>query len=122
MLENNFYYTDLFQISDDSVQAEIRWNEQHPIFDGHFPGQPIVPGVCMVQIIRELVEKKIGASVRIVAGDNLKFLKFIDPRFQTNVGVSITIKTTDLGLSVKGSLFETDNVLFKFEGLFERLS
>ena len=35
-----------------SLESEV-WVEidpTHPIFEGHFPDQPVLPGVCMVQI------------------------------------------------------------------------
>ena len=36
--------------------CRITLNPAHPIFAGHFPGNPITPGVCMLQIIKELTE------------------------------------------------------------------
>ena len=38
------------------VKATISINKKHRILEGHFPGLPVVPGVCMLQIVRELME------------------------------------------------------------------
>ena len=42
--------------SDSKYTFTILVNEKHDVFKGHFPGNPIMPGVCMIQIIKELSE------------------------------------------------------------------
>ena len=37
------------------LSAMIRLNPSHEIFKGHFPGNPILPGVCVVQILKEIL-------------------------------------------------------------------
>ena len=52
---------DFFEISDinnaenGSIEALIKINKDHAIFNGHFPEFPIVPGVCMIQMVKEIV-------------------------------------------------------------------
>ena len=36
--------------------STIRLNPHHEIFIGHFPDHPITAGVCMMQIVKELME------------------------------------------------------------------
>lgn len=42
---------------DNSHTVTIQLNTSHPIYRGHFPEQPVVPGVCTLQIIKECVSK-----------------------------------------------------------------
>ena len=35
----------------------IELNPQHFIYKAHFPGEPITPGVCIMQIAKELLEE-----------------------------------------------------------------
>ena len=37
--------------------ATVLINENHVIFKGHFPDNPIMPGVCMMQIIKAFPTK-----------------------------------------------------------------
>ena len=57
MLNDNLYRTDSFSYQEEKIEAEISIDVHHKIFEGHFPGQPVLPGVCMIQIVKELVEK-----------------------------------------------------------------
>jgi 3-hydroxyacyl-[acyl-carrier-protein] dehydratase len=48
--------------SDDRIQ--IQMNAGHPIYQAHFPGNPITPGVLTMQMIRECAGRKIGQNLR----------------------------------------------------------
>ena len=57
MLLNNFFELNNLIVSDDRTNAAAKatLNPKHPIFDGHFPESPVVPGVCMIQMIKEIL-------------------------------------------------------------------
>jgi 3-hydroxymyristoyl/3-hydroxydecanoyl-(acyl carrier protein) dehydratase len=66
MLLNSFYTLEAApETTPTRVQATIRLNPDHAIFAGHFPGQPVVPGVCMLQIIKELLVPQAHAVVDV---------------------------------------------------------
>ena len=53
MLLENFYKIIHIKEREDGKQAiEIELNPGHVLYQGHFPGQPVVPGVCTLQIIK----------------------------------------------------------------------
>ena len=49
------------------------------IYQAHFPGNPITPGACIIQIAQELYEQLCGHSVEILEVKNAKFLKTMTP-------------------------------------------
>ena len=62
MKTNQPFLNDLYTLKDvqeDSVNKQIKiqitLNPAHEIFKGHFPGNPVMPGVCTVQIVKELL-------------------------------------------------------------------
>jgi len=58
MLLHDFYkIISLEKTAESKYLAMILINEEHEVFQGHFPGNPIMPGVCMMQIIKELTEQ-----------------------------------------------------------------
>ena len=78
-------------IQADASGAMLRLLPDSPVYQGHFPGYPITPGVCLVQIALELIEEmadqvghdggkdRAGRSVRLVAAKNIKFVAPVFP-------------------------------------------
>lgn len=79
ILNNDFYYITDILYSGTLPNYRIRLNPQHHIFKAHFPGNPIVPGVCQVKIISELIEKYLGRRVVLSGIKNIKYLSVIIP-------------------------------------------
>ena len=55
MLQGNFFTINHIHQDENSVKASIELNPVHPIFEGHFPQTPVVPGVCMMQMVKEVL-------------------------------------------------------------------
>lgn len=46
-----------------SAVAEVEFLPENPVYKGHFPGMPITPGVLLLTVAREIVEKVLRISV-----------------------------------------------------------
>jgi 3-hydroxyacyl-[acyl-carrier-protein] dehydratase len=122
MLLDNFYTVTEKEFSAGTGSATIAIDKAHAIFGGHFPGQPVVPGVCMMQIVRELAEQFVSKKLRITEGDNLKFLSVINPEEHRAIQVSINWKEAeDTSLHVNATLFAGVTVFFKFKGTLQAI-
>ena len=87
MLQGILYGT----IAVDADGATVRLLPESPVYQGHFPGYPITPGVCLVEIALELMaemadqvghdERKAGhdGKVRLMGAKNIKFTSPIIP-------------------------------------------
>jgi len=75
--------------------GDIELDPNHPLFEGHFPGNPILPGVCTVQIIRELLEQSIQKSLRMTKAGNIKYLGFVNPVIMPLLTFQLQIKPSD---------------------------
>lgn len=62
-----------------SATFELRLDPECFIYKAHFPGQPITPGVCIVQTAKELLEEMTGKALDIVFAKNVKFLSVVTP-------------------------------------------
>lgn len=61
------------------ISADYTVNAGLACFDGHFPGQPIMPAAAQLQMVDELISSKDTWGCRIHKGTNFKFLQHIIP-------------------------------------------
>lgn len=67
------------EVTDVDHSYTIKLNAEHFIYAAHFPGEPITPGVCIMQIAHELLELHLGKQLDIDVVKNVKFLRIITP-------------------------------------------
>lgn len=91
MLLNNFFFIENLEYADEVVQASLRLEKDHAIFNGHFPNLPVVPGVCMMQMVKEIMESLEGKQLMIREAPNIKFLSVLNPKENCLVDSSISI-------------------------------
>ena len=118
MLHKDLFTFSGLQTKDGTIKTDILLNESHPIFKGHFPGQPILPGVCMLQIIKEIAESATRKKIQLVKAGNLKFLSFIDPYQNKHIQLEMKIIDDLERIKVDAQLFDKGTVVFKFNGVF----
>ena len=63
----------------DGWSATIRFPPDFLGFQGHFPGLPVVPGVCLVDAVARLCARRAGGPVRIATLENVKFFQPVGP-------------------------------------------
>ena len=115
---------DLFRIENITceagvITATLTINKDSEILKGHFPGHPVVPGACMLQVVKESLESALQISARLKKAANLKFMNMIDPANTPIVQLDITYKfAEDSTISATAKLSNAETVYFKFQGSF----
>ena len=99
--------------TDGLIKAELSINADSTIFKGHFPDQPVIPGACMLQIVKEVLESALGHTLLIRKAGNLKFIGMIDPLVTCSVQLEIAYKFVEDGIGATGKLSDGDRVCFK---------
>lgn len=78
-LDNLYSIVSQTAIDDQSVRYRVRLHPESVIFGAHFPGEPIMPGACIVQMVQELAAVWLQSELELVKVSNLKFLSVISP-------------------------------------------
>lgn len=113
-----FTFTDL-QIEGNTIKADITLDPLHPIFEGHFPDNPILPGVCMVQMVKAAVRAHTHKKLRLAQGQDLKFLSVLSPLEATTIQLEFELKSdTENRSRVIARLLNNNEAFFKFKGVF----
>ena len=67
------------ECTEKGVKYWLSLNNTHFIYKAHFPGQPITPGVCVIQICLEIASDYLNRSLEIDRVNNVKFLSVMSP-------------------------------------------
>jgi 3-hydroxyacyl-[acyl-carrier-protein] dehydratase len=118
MLLDNFYFIRSYEPTDYSLKALLEFDGTHSIFKGHFPAVPVVPGVCMMQIVKELFEKHSGKTVQLTKVPLMKFLSLINPLVTPTIQIDLLYSIIDdKSFQITASLLNENVVYFKFKGV-----
>jgi 3-hydroxyacyl-[acyl-carrier-protein] dehydratase len=87
---------DFFKITSSTQTATgmdytIALNPEHFIYRAHFPENPITPGVCIIQIIKELAEEILKQRLFLKEVINTKFLNVINPLENNEIMISVSV-------------------------------
>lgn len=123
MLQDNLYQLLSFSLSEpgDRITANVRLNKEHPVFQGHFPGNPILPGVCTIQIIKELVDRGKDAKFMLTKAGNVKYLGFVNPVANPEVLFDLVLKLSETGvIACHATVSAGGTTTCSFKGEFTR--
>lgn len=115
MLKNHFYtLTSPVPKNESNFRTLIVLNKDHDIFKGHFPELPVVPGVCMMGIIKELLEQNTGQMHQLKSAANIKFMALINPNEHREVEVEIKhVHNEDGTYTLDGIIYAGNRPYFK---------
>lgn len=77
------------RISGDEVVLDIGVASDHPAFDGHFPGQPILPGVVQIDWAVRLAADYLATGCRVATDFQVKFRRVIRPGDGINLKLKV---------------------------------
>jgi len=119
LLDKTFYRVKEQTTEDTKLRAVLQIHPENEIFKGHFPDIPIVPGVCMLQIVRELTEKKLEKILAISEVSNMKFISAFNPLEHNSAVMEISHVQMGEGYKVMASLTDGPTVFFKLNAIFK---
>ena len=105
-LRNNLYTIESRAAEGPETRFCIRLNPECFIYKAHFPGYPITPGVCIVQMAAELLSEASGVDGRISGVRNAKFLAPVQPGGGTMQATVSNIKVSSSGVTTAQVRFE----------------
>ncbi len=114
MLLKEFYRVINTSADDNTINVSITINPDHKIFKGHFPDQPVVPGVVQLQIIKELLEDFFSNPLMLTKVTQIKYLVPVIPDEEVVIEVKISIKDQE------GDLIKVDAIIGNKETIYTK--
>lgn len=122
MLIEGLYSILAFEKIENTLSATVKLNKEHEVFKGHFPGNPVMPGVCMIQMIKELTEKELNKELFLSVASNVKFMAIINPEENDTIDLNLTIIEVDECIKVKTTVSFKETLALKLNGTFKILA
>jgi len=121
-LLNDFYSILNSEAQESGISVLVKINREHSIFKGHFPNHPVTPGVCTMQIIKELSENHLGKNLLLKTARNVKFMAIINPEENEDVRFDLSFENQESNeISIKATVSIEGNPALKFGGSYKEI-
>lgn len=106
------YYTieNVSKLEDGAVRFDISLNADCPVYEGHFPGEPVSPGVCNIQMIKECAEQVAGKSLLLNNLQQCRLTTLVTPIQHPQVEVTILLEEKGDGYKLKATVGKGEDV------------
>ncbi len=119
MLKDTLFKITSSEHRENVIHVNLEVNKDSEIFEGHFPGHPVLPGACMLQILKEVLEGELNIRFRLKRADHIKFLSLIVPENNSIIQLNLSYSSEDnKDVYVTASLTAQKQICFKFRGTF----
>jgi 3-hydroxyacyl-[acyl-carrier-protein] dehydratase len=89
------------------LHAQQTFRAENPIFEGHFPGHPVVPGVLTIEALAQSAALLVNLSLQKTAAETLFLFMGIDAaRFRHSIGPDEKIDLKVKQLKRRGDVYQ----------------
>lgn len=124
MLEKDGFYSvnTVTRQGEGKYHVSLVLNKDHVIFKGHFPGNPVTPGACMLQVVKELTQDILGMKLMMTSVANVKFMALINPEKNPELLLELEIDAAEEGhIRVKNTTLFEDVTALKMSNTYKRI-
>jgi 3-hydroxyacyl-[acyl-carrier-protein] dehydratase len=79
-----------------SLSSTVHVDPADPVFAGHYPGFPVLPGMYLVEYVHEAVSAACASRTTLLAMDRARFLKPVRPGDELRIEAALTLDGTQL--------------------------
>ena len=106
------YYTieNVLKQENGAVRFDINLNADCPVYEGHFPEEPVSPGVCNIQMIKECAEQVAGKSLLLNNLQQCRLTTLVTPIQHPQVEVTILLEEKGDAYKLKATIGKGEDV------------
>ena len=79
LLLDKIFHIRSMEVNENKASVIGVLNADNVIFSAHFPGHPVLPGVCQIRIVTEVLEVMLDRKLSLTEARNLKYINIITP-------------------------------------------
>lgn len=116
---NDDFYRILAQTKETgTAQFRVRIDANHSIFTGHFPDNPVTPGVVQMEMIKELAGIAVGKVLELVSMGNCKFLAILNPNTDPEIEIVLHLSEDEKDLKVTALIQNERTTFLKMNAVY----
>ena len=101
----------------DTMSLHVGFLPECDIFRGHFPGRPVCPGACNLQLIKDVAQRLTGHKLLVSAIRQCRFTALATPEACPEVDVQVDIiGRTETGYSITARISDERQSYVEFKG------
>ncbi len=104
MLLNKYFTIHSVERRDEDTIFHVTLNPNHEIYRGHFQGNPISPGVCTVEMVKECAQQITEAPLSFANIKNCRFISLLTPASESELLVHVNLTESEEGYAIKANV------------------
>jgi len=118
---NGFYHIESQTIEGDETIFYFTLLPDFCAYKGHFPGNPVAPGVCSIQMIKACAERMTGKQLFLGYIAQCRFSAILTPETMPQLRLHMNLSETDDLIHVKAIVCNNSKAYIEFKGEFKPL-
>lgn len=116
-LKNKYYNLDAMYGDGEERIFHISLIRDCDVYNGHFPGRPVCPGVCNMQIIKECAELMTSHKLTIARIKQCRLTTVVTPEMFPKLRVKIKIDVCDNNIGVLAAIDYSGKLCMEYNGI-----
>lgn len=118
LLKDKFYHIESETPQADGTTAyDVTLLPECEVYRGHFPNKPVAPGVCEIEMVKELTVRQAGRPLRLVTVNLCRFKAVASPTVCPRVTVTLSLTPVeDHRLTATATVTDATTTYMEFKG------
>lgn len=117
MLVQDYYTIKGRRTEGDAAVFDIALNAACEVYEGHFPGTPVSPGVCNIQMLKECAEEVVGKPLMLNYIQQCRLTTLVTPLQHPEVEARVwLVAPLDGGVKIRATLGKGESVYLELKG------
>lgn len=116
LLKDKFYHIESVKKENGHAKYSISLPADCNVYQGHFPGNPVCPGVCEIETVKELTAELVGCKLAVANIKRCRFTSVATPKACPVMEVEISLVNTEHGFTVTATISDGKKQYMDFKG------